>query len=496
MAILGNYRVYEKNIMPSQSGNGIVVLFNKSNSGKNIKITNVEINNFRKDTLGTALVQNDIEMVSITTQPSNYNKIITPTSLDTDNTTSGLNCYIGGNSTYDNGKILKVFNIRHGFFGATGNAMFSRNTIGDKLLNMGSVYHTLGNKTSSTEGFVLEQNTGLAFRSKDSLSTDAATMMKEYHTYLFEILVKKTTGSETFIFTDYFTIEPEGEPCFSIFNTSATNYTLLDVRISEVGDVSTPYFMFVPIDGIETNQISDTTRNLTAYSYDTSDPDLSSSYILKKDVVVIPKGFNSGLFLYTTSDSSQLPSKGLNYLITKDFLGPIYSAFFPEKTEYHWNRNVTVPPGGYNSRSHGNHTIFSGQDLYIRPGEGVAIVSSAEAMIIASGVPQIINKFSTGKYEYGISFSIEDVTVTLTLTGLQVNSEIRILEAGTTTELAGVENSSTSFTWDYVYTDNYYVDIVIHSLGYEYIRLTNVLLTTTGLSIPIQQRIDRNFLNP
>jgi hypothetical protein len=79
----------------------------------------------------------------------------------------------------------------------------------------------------------------------------------------------------------------------------------------------------------------------------------------------------------------------------------------------------------------------------------------------------------------------------LNLTGLQANTEIRIYTAGTTTELAGVENSTTSFTTTLVESS---VDIVIHALGYEYQKLSSVD-TSQNLSLPVTQRIDRNYRN-
>lgn len=81
---------------------------------------------------------------------------------------------------------------------------------------------------------------------------------------------------------------------------------------------------------------------------------------------------------------------------------------------------------------------------------------------------------------------------TLTLTGLQLNSEIRVYQAGTTTELAGVENSGTTFNATVSVSS---VDIVIHSLGYEYQKIEGAD-TTTNLTLPIQQRVDRNYRNP
>jgi hypothetical protein len=78
----------------------------------------------------------------------------------------------------------------------------------------------------------------------------------------------------------------------------------------------------------------------------------------------------------------------------------------------------------------------------------------------------------------------------LTLTGLQSNSEVRVYD-GANTELAGVENSGTSFTANISAAS---VDIVIHSLGYEYQKIEGAD-TSANLTLPIQQRVDRNYRN-
>jgi hypothetical protein len=80
---------------------------------------------------------------------------------------------------------------------------------------------------------------------------------------------------------------------------------------------------------------------------------------------------------------------------------------------------------------------------------------------------------------------------TLTLTGLQANSEVRVYQAGTTTEVAGVENSGTTFTAVLVANS---VDIVIHNVAYEYQKIQGAD-TSSNLTLPIQQRIDRNYSN-
>ena len=80
----------------------------------------------------------------------------------------------------------------------------------------------------------------------------------------------------------------------------------------------------------------------------------------------------------------------------------------------------------------------------------------------------------------------------LTLTNLQPNTEVRIYDVGTTTEIAGVENSGTSEVFSINVAT---VDIVIHALGFIYQRLESID-TSNDRSLPIQQQEDRQYNNP
>ena len=121
--------------------------------------------------------------------------------------------------------------------------------------------------------------------------------------------------------------------------------------------------------------------------------------------------------------------------------------------------------------------------------------TNSAAVFNDSGSAVTINVFGgnapTVRNGTGASTTV-NVLTTLTLTGLQVNSEVRVYDAGTTTELAGVENSGTTFTANISASS---VDIVIHSLGYEYQKIEGAN-TSSNLSLPIQQRVDRNYRNP
>lgn len=95
------------------------------------------------------------------------------------------------------------------------------------------------------------------------------------------------------------------------------------------------------------------------------------------------------------------------------------------------------------------------------------------------------------------SFYVPPVLAKLSLTGIRPGSEVRLLVHGTQTEVAGAESVDNGlFEHFYSYTSPTYVDIAVFALGYQPIWLDNVLLGASNSSIPIQQIIDRQYLNP
>lgn len=85
---------------------------------------------------------------------------------------------------------------------------------------------------------------------------------------------------------------------------------------------------------------------------------------------------------------------------------------------------------------------------------------------------------------------------TLELTGLNNPTEVRIFNAGTTTEITGQETVSSGTFSAQIDAGAYpSVDISILSLGYQNIRLLGVNMSSGNVSIPVQQQIDRQYLN-
>ena len=81
--------------------------------------------------------------------------------------------------------------------------------------------------------------------------------------------------------------------------------------------------------------------------------------------------------------------------------------------------------------------------------------------------------------------------VTITITGLQTGSEVRVYSSGTLTELNGVETSTSSFAFTATPTAS--LDIRIFHLSYQPIFISGYTVPSTNASIPIQQVIDRTY---
>lgn len=84
----------------------------------------------------------------------------------------------------------------------------------------------------------------------------------------------------------------------------------------------------------------------------------------------------------------------------------------------------------------------------------------------------------------------------LTLTGLLTLSDINFREAGTTNELQNTqENVPTTIVYSYGSAEvDDYVDIGVFSAGYTPYYIRNYQLTAANVSIPVAQRVDRDYL--
>ena len=80
------------------------------------------------------------------------------------------------------------------------------------------------------------------------------------------------------------------------------------------------------------------------------------------------------------------------------------------------------------------------------------------------------------------------------------NTEVRVYDEGTTTELAGTENATSGTPGDRSYTFSLdaaeVVDIRIYNTSYLPESILSYTIPGSAASIPVQQRLDRNYVNP
>jgi hypothetical protein len=88
------------------------------------------------------------------------------------------------------------------------------------------------------------------------------------------------------------------------------------------------------------------------------------------------------------------------------------------------------------------------------------------------------------------------VGFSLTISGLVPNTEVRVYDVNTGDELTGIENSLDIFQWNYEYSADFNVNIIIHNLNYKHILIKNFTLSNSNVVIPIQQIFDRTYQNP
>ncbi len=145
--------------------------------------------------------------------------------------------------------------------------------------------------------------------------------------------------------------------------------------------------------------------------------------------------------------------------------------------------------GGNLSRLNGSWVAASGPDLAFY----VYRDNFVEINVLEGGDVPLIDNVNESVVKVRAS-----KTLTLGIPGFLIlsDSEVRIFDAGTTNERTGVESSGTTFQYQYEFQASDFVDIRIIKEDRKPVDFKNFELPNADSSIPIQQQLDRGFLNP
>jgi len=342
------------------------------------------------------------------------------------------------------------------------------------------------------------ESEGLILRAGESLALYDPTFAHSTPLRVHVRLALAGTPDRTYESTYYTNLLASGAAALSITNEAGSGevVTILSISLEEVGSFETPYFQLVPAGAINPDSAVNELDVVTALKLDTASPDHTAAMKIYTDVQILPYGLPENAL----SDASTGSPRGFSYLKTKDFLGPVYRVLFPE---YVGIKPGLAPDGlghalcGHMSTDMGirGRRGRQGADITVREGEIIALVSAAET---AAGAASAVGSAGWASYHFAVTLSVEPKAApTLSLTGLKNPTEIRIFDAGTTTQITGQEDV-TSGTFSWVYDPELYplVDISILALGYQNTRLTNIALGFTDVTIPVQQQLDRQYRNP
>jgi hypothetical protein len=302
-------------------------------------------------------------------------------------------------------------------------------------------------------------------------------------------LRRQGSPARTWMFEEYCIGTNTNQTLLTLDNATGSGEVIeiVGCAIEEVGTYDSPYFQLVPVGTMNDLSVTDPLSAPPVIKMDTDYPDSSTWVQVFQDSPLLPRDVPENAL----SDASAGSPKSSNYLKAKDFIGPVYRVLFPEYAGLSTIRN---PDSLHHHLAPKNADLgVMRAGIVLRPGEGIALVSAAETAAIATAV----GLSGWNAYEVTVVFDVEPLfSPTLTISGLQNPSEVRVFDAGTTTQLAGQEDvTSGSFTWVYD-PDVGSVDISILSLGYQNLRLLNVSLPSTAdLTIPVQQQFDRQYEN-
>jgi hypothetical protein len=129
---------------------------------------------------------------------------------------------------------------------------------------------------------------------------------------------------------------------------------------------------------------------------------------------------------------------------------------------------------------------------------GYGSTGTANAALRVTATTGTVNINAPGGTTYhsaGATVNIISGQRTLTLTGIVSGSDIVILTAGTTTELANIDaNAGSTYAYSYTYSANTYIDVCVYKAGYVPFTVRNYLLADGDGSLPISQVLDRNYV--
>jgi hypothetical protein len=412
------------------SGNAAFLIVNRNGSGKTVFLNELAIRNATPLATGPAATFAALFALAYCSAPAGGH-VVTPTSMDTNAVLPPqVKVVSGGTATV--GAVMRRQSFAKGVL-STGTAGFVNRKASGPSRGLG-----LRRRKAPTNEFVTlnpGETLGLIPTFLQAGQLIRTTIEFVVHS------VPKRTWAAFFI----------GE-AHNVNNTicqlrneagSGVKVSLIDIFVEEVGTFDTPYFQVVPVGGLESAFLDDVTARFPTVAMDTNYGPLDPAKVaVLADVPILPLGVPVQYF----SEGSAGSPKGVSYLQTKDFLGPVYRVMFPEFIAYH-SAGGTPDDRGLTMAPKRAGLGMQRSKITIREGEGVAIVSSAETALNVNTV----GVSGWGIFEISGRITLEASTK-VSVSGLVSGSRLKATKASNGDVLFnGAEISGTvNFDTDYV----------------------------------------------
>jgi len=295
-----------------------------------------------------------------------------------------------------------------------------------------------------------------------------------------------SVGGKTAVW-DFVANPRPGEALFSVESTSSTVVKLLSYGVMDVGTTDTPTLRVVPIGQLYAPDVGDTSKQgVTAVPMNSDYPALSTFGIkLFSDIGLIP----SGVPEIAIAQASTGTPAGMNYLHTRDFWGPMYRNMLVETS--HVNGTALPDAFGFSYGHRRTDLLVRRAGIVINPGEGIAIVNSAETAV---GVQAAYGGWTPLSFAAHIDVA-PAVVPTIGATGMVAGSRYRVERASNGSLVTdGVADGTGAFSYVYPVEDTP-LNMVLKvrkasSAPYYKPYQVTFNLTSAGITVPVSQVAD------
>lgn len=462
------YRVAGQLEWFSSSGNALLAIVNRLGSNRKVTLRSLEVTSLMNTRVGTVTASPLTELTTARATVAGGREIV-PVPLDTDADAWPSSVRVLDGATTDSPEPLKRFPaFLHEW--QSNNLRLERYTLTLRP-------HYAPRSHADVEQIVVREGEGLAVY--------VSVLQQPVPVRVSATLWREGSPGSAWTTTHFSQMVCDGFAVFAVQNDAGSGEVIhvRDIAVQEVGNTITPYLQLVPVGGLID---SDAALTPTILRLDPAHDDPLTHVEVKVDCPMLPFGVPEDALALSSAGSP----KGFNYLKTKDFLGPVYRALFPEGTQI---RVLSASHEGVLGTAHRNKDLLirNGGSIVMHEGEGVALVSAAETAVATAAV----GLAGMLIFDFAATFDVEVANVPeITLSGMAVGSRWRIERVSDGSEVGtGVTADGTgSVVYD---ADDTPLDLrlrVRKASGAPLYKPYEVefQMTSSSVSIPVSQTLD------